>query len=122
MNGQQRSNNPQKDYSQINIVKQVQKFKNHRGYKLILYIRPFWDTHFGYLDDTFFGLKINSISNVYRQKFMLMEPLEAIDHYLDNIPEIFRNPSLEYDMFANKDLYKPSINALNFVKDSGKKK
>lgn len=110
MNGQQRSNGPQKDYSPINIVKQVKKFKDHRGYKSILYIRPFFDTHMGYLDNTFFGFKD-------RDQKTVLEPLEAIDHYLDKIPEIFRNPSLEYDMFNGKDLYKPYLNALKMVKD-----
>jgi hypothetical protein len=117
MNGQRRDSYDPSDYSKINFVKQVEKFENHRGYKLILYIRPFYDTHMGYImdNDAFFGFK-------HPNPKSMLESLEAIDYYLDKVPEIFRNPSLEYDMFSSKELFKPYLNALNFVRDESKKK
>jgi hypothetical protein len=49
----------------------------------------------------------------------LMEPEEAIDHYLDKI--FFHNPSLEYSTFVSKPLFRPYVNALKLKFDNGNK-
>lgn len=100
-------------YEKLNIVKQVKIFYNYRGYDRILYLRPFFDTHIGYLSNTFFGYKDDNQKTV-------REPLEAIDHYLDNIP--FHAPVLEYDTFIRKPEYKIYVTALKFRLDQYAKK
>lgn len=48
MNGQQRSSG-QKDFSKINMVRAIEEISDYRGYKRILFLRPFSNTYMGYL-------------------------------------------------------------------------
>lgn len=115
MNGQQRDSGNRQDYSKINLVKSIIELKNYRGHKRILFIRPFSNTYMGYLDNDFFGYTVQE----GKQQLWLMDPEEAIDHYIDNIP--FKYPSLEYDTFYSKPMYRPYMNALKLKFDNGNK-
>jgi hypothetical protein len=114
MNGQQRSK--EIDYSKINPVKAIEEIKDYRGYKRILFLRPFSNTYMGYLDNQFFGFTVREEDT----RHWLMEPKEAVDYYLDNT--FFQNPTLEYDIFVSKPTYKGYVNALKLKFDMGNKK
>jgi hypothetical protein len=103
------------DLSRLNLIKQVQRIENYRGYKLILYINCYPFGHMGYLDDDFFAIETMG---------KYLSPTEAIDHYLDKT--FFHNPALEMDMFLNyrsnkKEIYRPYVNAVRYVHDQIKK-
>ena len=116
MNDQQRDSNKQ-DYSKLNMVKSIIELKDYRGFKKILFLRPFSNSYIGYLDSQFFGFTVPEGGG--DTKYWLMEPKEAIDHYLDKI--FFHNPSLEYDTFVSKSLFRPYVNALRLKFDNGNK-
>ena len=113
MNGQHRDSG---NYSKINMIKSIVELKDYRGYKRILFLRPFSNTYMGYLDNQFFGYTVP----VEDTKHWLMEPKDAIDHYLDKT--FFHNSSLEYNTFISKPLYRPYVNALQLKFDKGNKK
>jgi hypothetical protein len=106
------------DYRQLNIVKKVQIINNYRGYDKILFIRPFPNVYLGYIGENFFGFTVPD-GGEQGTKYWLMEPKEAIDHYLDKT--FFHNPSLEYDTFVSKPLFRPYVNALRLKFDNGNK-
>jgi len=112
MNGQSRSSSsPEsttKDYSGLNLVKQVQVIENYRGFKKIYYIKAGEFYHFAYMDGDFMG---------FMRENWFTQPKEAIDYYLDKINIIFRNPGLEYSNFMGRPEYLPYINALKFKMD-----
>ena len=116
MNGQQRDGG-KTDYSKLNLVKSIIELKNYRGFKKILFLRPFSNTYMGYLGDEFFAFTVPEGEN--NTKYWLMEPKEAIDHYLDKT--FFHNPSLEYNTFISKPLFRPYVNALRLKFDNGNK-
>lgn len=111
MNGQSRGTPT--DYSNINPIKQIKVLENYRGYKKIIFLRPFPNTYMGYLDDDFFGFTVNEEGNF---KGWLMEPKEAVDHYLDKT--FFHIPSVEYNAFAVKPEYKVFLNALKVYREN----
>jgi hypothetical protein len=113
MNGQQRGSREQ-DFSKINPIKSIQELKDYRGYKRILFLRPFANTYMGYLDDEFFGYTVRDQDGVSRWG---MEAKEAIDYYLDKT--FFHNPSLEWSTFMAKPLYRGYVNALRLKFDKG---
>ena len=115
MNGQQRDSNKQ-DYSKLNMVKSIIELKDYRGFKKILFLRPFSNCYMGYLDSQFFGFTVPEGGDTNK---WLMEPKEAIDHYLDKT--FFHNPLLEYDTFISKPLFRPYVNALRLKFDNGNK-
>lgn len=115
MNGQQRDGG-KTDYSKLNIVKSIIELKNYRGYKKILFLRPFSNSYIGYLDENFFGYTVPEGQDT---SHWLMEPKEAIDYYLDNT--FFQNPTLEYDIFVSKPMFRPYVNALQLKFDNGNK-
>jgi hypothetical protein len=49
MNGQQRDSG-KLDYSKINPVKSIIELKDYRGFKKILFLRPFSNSYIGYLN------------------------------------------------------------------------
>jgi hypothetical protein len=113
MNGQTRSSPiSSKDYSNLNLVKQVQVIENYRGFKKIYYIKAGEFYHFAYLDGEFMG---------FMRESWFTEPKEAINYYLDKINIIFRNPGLEYSNFMSRPGYPPYINALKFKMENGNK-
>lgn len=116
MNDQTRSAPP--DYSKINPIKQVKTIENYRGYKKILFLRPFANTYLGYLDDDFFGFTVRK-GDDKNMKYWLMEPQQAVDYYLDRT--FFHNPVLEYDTFRARPEYHMYLNALKLVKEGNKK-
>jgi hypothetical protein len=113
MNGQQRDSggNSKQNYSKINLIKSIVELKDYRGHKRILFLRPFSNTYMGYLGTEFFGYTMPEGNT----KYWLMDPEEAVDYYLDNIP--FKYPSLEYDTFYSKPMYRPFVTALKFKLD-----
>jgi hypothetical protein len=113
MNGQQRSR--EQDYSKINPVKSIEEIKDYRGYKRILFLRPFSNTYLGYLDNSFFGFTVREEDN----KHWLMDAKEAVDYYLDNT--FFHNSGLEYSTFFSKPIYRGYLNALKLKFDNGNK-
>ena len=116
MNGQQRdSGGCKQNYSKINMVKSIVELKDYRGYKRILFLRPFSNTYMGYLDNSFFGFTVQEADT----RHWLMEAKEAVDHYLDNM--FFQNSSLEYSTFFSKPLYRAYVNALQLKFDNGSK-
>jgi len=117
MNGQQRDGG-KTDYSKLNLVKSIIELKNYRGYNKILFLRPFSNSYMGYLDNDFFGFTVPN-GGEQGTKHWLMEPKEAIDHYLDKT--FFHNPSLEYNTFISKPLFRPYVNALRLKFDNGNK-
>jgi len=117
MNGQQRDGG-KTDYSKLNLVKSIIELKNYRGYNKILFLRPFSNTYMGYLGDDFFGFTVPD-GGEQGTKHWLMEPKEAIDHYLDKT--FFHNSSLEYNTFISKPLFRPYVNALRLKLDNGNK-
>lgn len=114
MNGQQRSK--EVDYAKINPVKSIEEIKDYRGYKRILFLRPFSNTYMGYLDNQFFAFTVREGDN----KHWLMDAREAVDHYLDNT--FFHNSGLEYSAFFSKPIYRGYLASLTFVKDQYDKK
>lgn len=118
MNGQQRDGGSKTDYSKLNIVKSIIELKDYRGYNKILFLRPFSNSYIGYLDSQFFGFMVPEGGG--DTKYWLMEPKEAIDHYLDKI--FFHNPSLEYNTFVSKSLFRPYVNALRLKFEKGNNK
>ena len=119
MNGQTRSA-PNKDYSQINLIKKIKIIENFRGYKKIYYIKPFINTHFAYLDGQFMGFTLPRI-DPRNTDLMFMEAEEAINYYHERVNVIFRNPGLEYSQFMSKEEFRPYIQALKFKMDSDNK-
>ena len=112
MNGhQQRSK--EVDYAKINPVKSIEEIKDYRGYKRILFLRPFSNTYMGYLDNHFFGFTVREGDN----KHWLMDAREAVDHYLDNT--FFHNSGLEYSTFFSKPIYRGYLNSLKLKFDKG---
>ena len=116
MNGQQRSNEfKTKDYSKLNLVKQITELKDYRDYKRILFISPVAGTYLGYLDSNFFGF---SVPEGAQPRYLFMELQEAVDYYLDHFSILFRNSYLEYNNFITN--FKPYITALKFKLESKK--
>jgi hypothetical protein len=115
MNGQQRDSGKQ-SYSKINMIKSILELKDYRGYKRILFLRPFSNTYLGYLDNQFFGFTVQEGDT----KHWLMDIKDAVDHYLDKT--FFHNSSLEYNTFMTKPIYKPYVTALKFMRDKSEKK
>lgn len=101
MNGQRR------DYGPLNSVKKVQVIKNYRGYKLILFVKPFANSYIGYLDDDFFGFIVTEKDST--EKWM-MDARQAIDYYLDKL--FFKDSGGEYVYFKNNPEYKQAFNSL----------
>ncbi len=108
MNGQTRA---APNYQDLNPIKKIHILEDYRGYKKILFMRPFSNVYIGYLDDDFFGFEVREEDGLKR---WLMEAKEAVDHYLDKI--FFHVPSDEYDIFSRK--YKLQINALDMKKEN----
>lgn len=98
------------DLTRLNTVKQVKKIENYRGYKRCLVLTPNSNPYFhcGYLDSQFFAY-VSSGYNLYET------PEQVIDNYL-KIPEIFRNSSLEYDIFRKE--YKLYMNSVKIAYES----
>lgn len=119
MNGQQRSSD-KKDYSTLNLIHQVQVLENYRGHERILFMRPFANTYFGYLDNDFFGYTVPTEGP--DRTYWLMEAKEAVDYYLDHFNIFFRIPNLEWSAFYSSDTYRPYIVALKFKHDQLVKK
>ena len=105
------------DYEQLNHMRKIQVISNYRGYDQILFMRPFPNTYLGYIGNDFFGFTVPD--GEQDTKHWLMEPEEAIDHYLDKT--FFHNPSLEYNTFVSKPLFRPYVNALKLKFDNGNK-
>jgi len=125
MNGQTRSSEfTSKDYSKLNLVKQVKVLENYKGYSKIYYIKPFINTHFAYLDGMFMGFTVPAprTDQKYMDLMFMDTPEQAIDHYHKTIHMVFRNPGLEYSQFFSKDEFRPYIQALKFKMDSDNKK
>lgn len=125
MNGQTRSHY-EKDYSAVNIVRQIKELKNYREYKRILVIK-FGNVYMGYLGEEFFGFKVpdldpdekNEATKIRIRNLYFMEPEQVVDYYFENFNPIFRNSSLEYNTFAAKKEYKPYMNALKLRLEKG---
>ena len=117
MNGQQRSSEFKKDYSKLNLVKQITELKDYRDYKRILFISPNTGTYLGYLDKDFFGF---SVPEGAQPRYLFMDVKEAVDYYLNHFSLIFRNPYLEYMSFNGKPEFIPYLSALKFKLESKK--
>lgn len=108
MNGQQRAASE----SDRIYLPEIKTLEDHRGYKKILFARPFAGSYMGYLDDDFFGFTVPEKQGLTH---WLMDVKEAVDYYIDNVP--FKIPSLEYDTFVNRKEYAPVVKLLKMVKD-----
>ena len=120
MNGQQRSSEfKTKDYSKLNLVKQIIELKDYRDYNHILFISPVPGTYLGYLGNDFFGFMVPEGAG---REFLFMSAKEAIDYYLNHFSLIFRNTYLEYMSFNGKPEFMPYLSALKFKLENGDKK
>lgn len=111
MNGQVRGSN---DTERI-FLPDVKTLEDYRGYKKILFVRPFAGSYMGYLEDSFFGFTVPKEQGV---EYWLMDIKEAVDYYIDRVP--FKIPDLEYDTFVNRKEYAPSVKLLKMVKDGNR--
>lgn len=111
MNGQQRS----KESTDRIFLPEVTTLENYRGYKKILFVRPFSNAYLGYLDNDFFGFTVDQS----QLDGWLMDVKKAVDWYLDKT--FFHNPVLEHDTFIAIPNYSPSVKLLKMVKDNGNK-
>lgn len=108
MNGQQRA---KENIDRIYLEK-VETLENYRGYKKILFIRPYSNVYLGYLDNQFFGYKVRKDDGI---QYWIMDIKKAVDYYIDKV--FFKNPVLEYDTFLRIKEYGPSVKLLDMVRE-----
>lgn len=121
MNDQSREKPNYERLNPIHAVKIIENYTPPAPYnidtpliKKIIFLRPFANTYMGYLDNDFFGFTVSETV----QKYWLMEPKAALDHYFTHI--FFHNPKLEYDMFKAKGIYDLYLSAIKMVKEKKK--